>query len=67
MTASPGAASEWTRRLSAYRSPILARSLFELAVTALPFAALFALAWAALSVSPWIAVALSLEIGRAHV
>jgi len=60
MTASPGAASEWTRRLSAYRSPILARSLFELAVTALPFAALFALAWAALSVSPWIAVALSL-------
>jgi len=60
MTASPGAAGEWTRRLAAYRSPILSRSLFELAVTALPFAALFALSWAALSVSPWIAVALSL-------
>jgi omega-6 fatty acid desaturase (delta-12 desaturase) len=32
----------------------------ELAVTALPFAALFALSWATLSISPWISVALSL-------
>ena len=59
-SASSGAAAEWTRSLAAYRNPILSRSRYELAVTAIPFAALFALAWAALSVSPWISVALSL-------
>ena len=58
--ASQDAAAEWTRRLISYRNPVPARSLFELAVTAIPFAALFALSWAALSVSPWISVALSL-------
>lgn len=60
LAASQDAAALWTRRLAVYRTPFPARSRFELAVTALPFAALFALSWAALSVSPWIAVALSL-------
>ena len=50
----------WTRRLMAYRTPISARGRRELAVTAVPFVALFALSWAALSVSPWLAGALSL-------
>ena len=57
---SPEAATAWTRRLAAYRSPIPARSLFELAVTVFPFLALFALSWAALAISPWLSVALSL-------
>ncbi|KPQ18540.1 MAG: omega-6 fatty acid desaturase (delta-12 desaturase) [Rhodobacteraceae bacterium HLUCCO18] len=57
---SPEAATAWTRRLAAYRSPIPARSLFELAVTVFPFIALFALSWAALAISPWLSVALSL-------
>jgi omega-6 fatty acid desaturase (delta-12 desaturase) len=56
----PATAASWTRRLAAHRTPIPARSRFELAVTVVPFLALFALAWAALSVSPWISVALSL-------
>jgi len=52
--------TDWTRILAAYRAPILSRSLFELAVTLLPFLAIWALAWAALSVSAWLAVALAL-------
>ena len=56
----PEAAAAWTRRLAAYRTPIMARSLFELAVTAIPFLLIFALSWAALSISPWLSVALSL-------
>lgn len=56
----PGPAGALTPRLAAYRTPIPSRSRIELAVTAIPFAAIFALSWAALSVSPWISVALSL-------
>lgn len=52
--------SDWTRILVRYRQPIPARSRFEMAATAIPFAALFALSWAALSVSVWLALALSL-------
>ncbi|SIT74933.1 fatty acid desaturase [Pontibaca methylaminivorans] len=59
-SASQDAAAGWTRRLVTYRTPILTRSCFELAVTAWPFAALFALSWAALSLSPWLSVLLSL-------
>ena len=55
-----GAAAQWARRLASYRNPIPTRSRFELAVTAIPFAALFALSWGALSVSPWISALLSL-------
>ncbi len=59
--ADPSLAGTWTRRLAAYRNPIPSRSRIELAVTAIPFAAVFALSWASLSISPWIAVALSLS------
>ena len=52
--------SDWTRILAKYREPILARSLFELAVTLTPFVTIWALAWWALSVSPWLATALAL-------
>ncbi len=59
-TAPTDQAAQWTRRLAAYRTPISSRARLELAVTAIPFVALFALAWVALSFSPWLAVALSL-------
>jgi len=49
--------SEWTRILAKYREPILSRSVFELAVTILPFLALWALAWWSLTISPWLALA----------
>ena len=56
----PKEADIWTRRLAVYREPLPARSWLELAVTVIPFAAIFALSWASLSISPWISVALSL-------
>ena len=52
--------ADWTRVLARYRTPILSRSLFEMTVTVVPFAAIFALGWAALSVSPILALALAL-------
>jgi len=51
---------EWTRILARYREPIPSRSLFELSVTLLPFAAIWALAWWALSISTVLAVALAM-------
>lgn len=56
-------ARDWLRVLAKYREPILWRSLFELAVTLVPFFALWALAWLALSVSPWLAAAIALVNG----
>jgi omega-6 fatty acid desaturase (delta-12 desaturase) len=56
-------ARDWLRLLSKYREPILWRSLFELAVTLVPFFALWTLAWLALSVSPWLAAAIALVNG----
>ncbi|WP_372893205.1 fatty acid desaturase [Rhodosalinus sp.] len=53
-------ASEWTRRLTRYRQPIPARSVFELAVTLAPFIAIWAVAWWMLSISTALAVALAL-------
>lgn len=44
---------QWTRLLAAYRTPDPARSLFELAVTFLPFAGLWTLAWAAVHLGYW--------------
>lgn len=55
----PRSARDWLSTLARYRDPSTPRSLFELAVTLLPLAALWALAWAALSVSPWLAGALA--------
>jgi omega-6 fatty acid desaturase (delta-12 desaturase) len=51
--------SEWTRILSAYREPILSRSIFELTVTLVPFVTLWALAWWSLSISVWLALAIA--------
>ena len=49
----------WVAILARYRDPDPARSLFELAVTLLPFLAIWALAWWALSVSTLLAAALA--------
>ncbi len=43
----------WIRLLAAYREPSPARSLFEVAVTFLPFAGLWALAWTAIHLGYW--------------
>ncbi|MEQ9608781.1 MAG: fatty acid desaturase [Kiloniellaceae bacterium] len=43
----------WIRLLAAYRDPSSVRSLFEVAVTLLPFAGLWALAWAAVYLGYW--------------
>nr|WP_318527856.1 fatty acid desaturase [Defluviimonas sp. WL0050] len=48
------------RKLAKYRSPVPARSRKELAITIIPFAAIFSLSWASLSISLWVSVALSL-------
>jgi omega-6 fatty acid desaturase (delta-12 desaturase) len=47
-------ATEWLERLQPYRGAQLGRSLWELAVTIIPFAGLWLLAWASLSVSIWL-------------
>ena len=57
------AARDWVKILAAYRDPSTPRSLFELAVTLVPFVGLWALAWAALSVSPWLSLAIALVNG----
>ena len=51
---------DWSRVLAPYRTPIRSRALFELAVTLIPFLALWALAWAALSISTFLAVGVAL-------
>lgn len=56
-------ARDWIRVLASYRTPSITRSIFELAVTLIPFAALWALAWISLSYSHWLALAVSLING----
>ncbi|MEL6240714.1 MAG: fatty acid desaturase [Pseudomonadota bacterium] len=51
---------DWSRVLAPYRTPILSRALFELAVTFIPFLVLWALAWVALSFSTLLAVGIAL-------
>src|SRR5258707_398271 len=54
--ASPSAAPDarnWTQILAPYREPSHARSIFEIAITLLPLAALWALAWAAYYFGFW--------------
>lgn len=53
-------ARDWVLTLANYRDPSSLRSSFELAVSALPFVALWALAWWSLSVSYLLAFAISL-------
>ncbi|WP_281709397.1 fatty acid desaturase [Phaeobacter italicus] len=55
-------ARDWVKILAQYREPNHLRSSFELAVTVVPFFALWALAWWSLSVSYWLTLALSLPI-----
>lgn len=56
-------ARDWLTILARYREPSTRRSLFELAVTLVPFFALWALAWMAMSVSAWLALALAMLNG----
>ncbi len=62
-TPEPRSAQDWVRVLARYRDPQPGRSWLELAVTLVPFVALWALAWWALSVSVPLAVALALLNG----
>jgi acyl-lipid omega-6 desaturase (Delta-12 desaturase) len=57
------AARRWVQVLAAYREPSLHRSLFELGVSLVPFAALWALAWWSLSISPWLAAGIAVLNG----
>jgi omega-6 fatty acid desaturase (delta-12 desaturase) len=59
---SPAAAgpSRWARALAPYREPNHGRSIFELVVTAGPFAALWILMWALLGSSYWLSLLLAL-------
>jgi omega-6 fatty acid desaturase (delta-12 desaturase) len=50
----------WGQMLGPYRTPRILRSIFELLVTALPFAVLWTLMWAALSVGYWLCLLLAL-------
>ena len=43
----------WVRALARYREPDHYRSIFEIAVTLMPFLALWALAWAAIHFGHW--------------
>lgn len=56
-------ARDWIQVLARYRTPSITRSIFELAVTLIPFAALWALAWISISYSHWLALGLSLING----
>jgi len=53
-------ARDWTRILSRYRDPNLARSLWEIGVTAAPFIACLTLAWLLYDISPWLALPFTL-------
>ena len=56
-------ARAWVVKLARYREPSTWRSLFELAVTLVPFVLLWALAWVALDVSAWLSVAIAVVNG----
>jgi acyl-lipid omega-6 desaturase (Delta-12 desaturase) len=49
----------WTQTLARYRTPSLARSVFELAITAVPLALLWVLMWATLGVGYWLCLLLA--------
>ncbi|MGA9436536.1 MAG: fatty acid desaturase, partial [Roseobacter sp.] len=57
-TANPSA-SDWVRVLAHYRQPDTGRSIFEIAVTLLPFFAIWGLCFALLSVSPLLSAVLA--------
>jgi acyl-lipid omega-6 desaturase (Delta-12 desaturase) len=51
---------DWTKTLGQYRESDKRRSLFEIAVSAIPFVLLWILAWAALSVGYWLTLLLTI-------
>jgi acyl-lipid omega-6 desaturase (Delta-12 desaturase) len=55
----PRHSRSWTQLLGRYREPEVSRSVFELLVTAVPFAAIWTLMWVALSVSYWLCLLLA--------
>jgi len=52
-------ARDWIQILAKYRDPSKVRSIFELAVSVVPFLLLWAVAWWALSVSYWLALGIA--------
>jgi acyl-lipid omega-6 desaturase (Delta-12 desaturase) len=59
MIQSPSEAHALVRLLARYREPSSARGVFELAVTAVPFAAIWALMWVAVHYGYWIGLLLA--------
>jgi len=58
-----GDARSWLKNLAPYQTPDLARSIFEIVITAGLFIACWALIWLALDISYWISFALMLPAG----
>lgn len=59
----PAQRPNWTTILKAYREPDERRSVYEIIVTALPFAALWVLSWQLLSVSIFLSLLLAVPAG----
>ncbi|MDO9525339.1 MAG: fatty acid desaturase [Gemmobacter sp.] len=55
----PQTPRDWVQVLARYREPILFRSVYELAVSLVPFVALWGLAWWSIAISPWLALGIS--------
>ncbi len=56
-------ARAWVLKLARYREPSTWRSLFELAVTLVPFVFLWVLAWLALDISAWLSLGIAVLNG----
>ena len=52
-------ARAWVLKLARYREPSTGRSLFELAVTLVPFLFLWGLAWLAMDISAWLSLGIA--------
>jgi omega-6 fatty acid desaturase (delta-12 desaturase) len=59
-TASVAEARAWAQALAKYREPSRLRSVIEIIITAVPFAALWAIIWAALNAGYWYALVLAI-------
>ena len=56
-------ARAWVLKLARYREPSTWRSVFELAVTLVPFVFLWGLAWVAMDISAWLSLAIAVLNG----
>ncbi len=56
-------ARQWVLKLARYREPSTWRSVYELAVTLVPFAFLWGLAWVAMDVSAWLSLGIAMLNG----